>query len=114
MTRIATSMLLIGGLVGLAAAGAAGAAEASTTTPTDMPGIVVRFNSDMLATESGTRTLYRRLKSAAERVCPMETNTRLVNPRVQECRQEAVTAAVNKIHNQRLAELHAAANSKSG
>ncbi|HTD73145.1 MAG TPA: UrcA family protein [Steroidobacteraceae bacterium] len=113
MTRIATSMLLIGGLVGLAAAGAAGAAEASAM-PTDIPGIVVRFNSDMLATESGTRTLYRRLKSAAERVCPMETNTRLVNPRVQECRQEAVTAAVNKIHNQRLAELHAAANSKSG
>jgi UrcA family protein len=113
MTRIATSMLLIGGLVGLAAAGAAGAAEASTT-PTDMPGIVVRFNSDMLATESGTRTLYHRLKSAAERVCPMESNTRLVNPRVQECRQEAVTAAVNKIHNQRLAELHAAVSSKAG
>ena len=113
MTRIATSMLLIGGLAGLAAAGAAGAAEASTM-PADAPGIVVRFNSDMLATESGTRTLYRRLKSAAERVCPTETNTRLVNPRVQACRQEAVTAAVNKIHNQRLAELHAAANSKSG
>ena len=113
MTRISTSMLLIGGLVGLAAAGAAGAAEAATM-PTDVPGIVVRFNSDMLATESGTRHLYRRLKIAAERVCPMASNTRLVSPRVLECRQEAVTAAVNKIHNQRLAELHAAANSKSG
>jgi UrcA family protein len=110
MTRIATSMLLIGGLAGLAGAGAAGAA----TMAEDVPGIVVHFNKDMLTTESGTRILYRRLKSAAERACPIATNTRLVNPRVQECRQEAVTAAVNKIHNQRLAELHAAASSKSG
>jgi UrcA family protein len=102
-------LLLIGGLAGLAAVGAAGAA-----TPVDAPGIAVRFNSDMLATESGTRALYRRLESAAERACPIASNTRLVNERVQKCRQEALTAAVNKIHNQRLAELHAAANSKSG
>jgi UrcA family protein len=102
-------LLLIGGLAGLAAAGAAGAA-----TPADAPGIAVRFNSDMLATESGTRALYRRLENAAERACPIASNTRLVNERVQKCRQEALTAAVNKIHNQRLAELHAAANSKSG
>jgi UrcA family protein len=110
MTRIATSLLLIGGLAGLAAAGTAGAA----TMPADAPGIVVQFNSDSLATESGTRALYRRLESAAERVCPIASNTRLVNERVQKCRREALTAAVNKIHNQRLAELHAAANPKSG
>lgn len=111
MTRIATSMLLIGGLAGLVAAGAAGAA---TPIIAEGPGIVVHFNSDMLATESGTRALYRRLESAAERACPIASNTRLVNERVQKCRQEALTAAVNKIHNQRLAELHAAASSKSG
>jgi len=110
MTRIATSMLLIGGLAGLAAAGTAGAA----TMPGEAPGIVVQFNSDMLATESGTRALYRRLESAAERACPIASNTRLVNERVQKCRREALTAAVNKIHNQRLAELHAAASPKSG
>ena len=110
MTRIATGMLLMGGLAGLMAAGAAGAAPALA----DGPGIVVHFNSDMLATESGTRALYRRLESAAERACPIASNTRLVNEHVQKCRQEALTAAVNKIHNQRLAELHAAASSKSG
>ena len=110
MTRIATSLLLLGGLAGLAAAGAAGAAPMAA----DGPGIVVHFNSDMLATESGTRALYRRLESAAERACPIASNTRLVNEHVQKCRQEALTAAVNKIHNQRLAELHAAASSKSG
>ena len=110
MTRIATGLLLIGGLAGLAAAGAAGAAPPTE----DGPGIVVKFNSDMLATESGTRALYRRLESAAERACPVASDTRLINERVQKCRQEALTAAVNKIHNQRLAELHAAHNSKSG
>jgi UrcA family protein len=110
MTRIATSMLLIGGLAGLAAAGTVGAA----TMEADVPGIVVRFNSDTLSTETGTRTLYRRLEYAAKQVCPMASNTRLVNERVQKCRDEALTAAVNKIHNQRLAELHAAASSKSG
>lgn len=110
MTRIATSMLLLGGLAGLAAAGAAGAA----TMPVGALEVVVQFNSDALATESGTRALYRRLESAAERVCPSASNTRLVNHQVQECRKQALTAAVNKIHNQRLAELHAAASSKSG
>ena len=110
MTRLATSMLLLGGLAGLAAAGAAGAA----TMVAEQPGIVVHFNSDMLSTESGTRALYRQLEHAAERACPIASNTRLVNERVLKCRQEALTAAVNKIHNQRIAELHAAASSKSG
>ena len=110
MTRIATSMLLLGGLAGLAAAGAAGAA----TMPVDALQVVVHFNSDTLATESGTRVLYRRLESAAEKVCPSASNTRWVDERVHECRKQALSAAVNKIHNQRLAELHAAASSKSG
>jgi UrcA family protein len=103
-------LLLIGGVAGLAAAGTAGAAPMDA----DVPGIVVRFNSDTLATETGTRALYRRLENAAKLVCPMASNTRLLNERVQKCRDEALTAAVNKIHNQRLAELHAAASSKSG
>jgi UrcA family protein len=101
-------MLLLGGMAGLAAAGAAGAAELG------VPETVVHFNRDALATESGTRILYRQLERAAERVCPVATNTRIINGRVLKCRQDALAAAVNKIHNQRLAELHAAASSKSG
>ena len=110
MTRIATSMLLLGGLAGLAAAGAAGAA----TVVGDRFQTVVRYSNDTLATDSGARALYRQLERAAEQVCPMASDTRIVNERVQKCRQEALTAAVNKIHNQRLAALHAAANPKSG
>jgi UrcA family protein len=103
-------MLLLGGLAGLAVASAAGAGQVVA----DVPETVVHFNADALTTDSGTRALYRQLERAAERVCPVASNTRLVNERVLKCRQEALTAAVNKIHNQRLAELHAAASSKSG
>jgi UrcA family protein len=97
-------MLLFGGLAGLAGAGAAGAG----TVVGDVPEIVVHYSNDALATDSGTRTLYRRLERAAEQVCPMVSNTRIVSERVLECRREALTAAVNKIHNERLAALHAA------
>jgi len=110
MTRIATSLLLLGGLAGLAAAGAAGAG----TVVGDRFQTVVHYSNDTLATDSGTRALYRQLERAAEEVCPMPSNTRIVNAQVQQCRKDALTAAVNKIHSQRLAALHAAAKPKSG
>jgi UrcA family protein len=103
-------MLLLGGLAGLAVAGAAGAG----TVVADVPEVVVHYSSDALATDSGTRALYSRLERAAEQVCPTVSNSRIVSERVLKCRQEALTGAVNKIHNQRLAALHAAANPKSG
>jgi len=110
MTRLATTMLLFGGLAGLAAAGTAGA----STAQIDVPSLVVRYSSDVLATDSGTRALYRRLAQAAEEVCPTASNTRLVSEVVLKCRQEALTAAVDKVHSQRLAALHAARMTKSG
>ena len=110
MTRLSTTMLLCGGLAGLASAGTAGALNAALDTPS----LVVQYSSDALATDSGTRALYRRLAQAAEQVCPSLSNTRLVSEVVLKCRQQALTAAVNKIHSQRLAELHAAHTSKSG
>jgi UrcA family protein len=114
MTRIPTSMLLLGGLTGLMAAGAADAVTTAREVPdiaADVPEVVVHFNSDTLATDSGTRALYRRLESAAEWVCP--SDTRLVYVQVQKCRQAAVTDAVNQIHDERLAALHAAATAKA-
>jgi len=110
MTRLATTMLLFGGLAGLATAATAGALNAAL----DAPSIVVHYNNDALATDSGTRGLYRRLAQAAEQVCPNPSNTRLVSPVVQRCRDEALTAAVSKIHSQRLAALHASRMTKSG
>jgi UrcA family protein len=110
MTRLATTMMLFGGLAGLAVAGTAGA----LTAVLDAPSMTVRYSSDALATDSGARAVYRRLSLAAEQVCPSPTNTRLVSAVIQQCRQEALTAAVNKIHSQRLAALHASRMTKSG
>jgi UrcA family protein len=112
MTRLAIKILLLSGFAGVAAAGAAGASPASS----DVPALAVQFSSDMLATDSGARALYRRLARAAEQVCPPQpTETRLIPEEVVKCRAQAITAAVNKIHNQRLAAVHAAAaGSKSG
>jgi UrcA family protein len=111
MTRLAAKILLLGGFAALAAAGVAGASPA----PSDVPALTVRFNPDMLATDSGARALYRRLTEAAERVCPAQpTNTRIINDRIIKCRNEAVAAAVNNIHNQRLAAVYARATSKTG
>jgi UrcA family protein len=110
MTRLATKMLLIGALAGLAAAGAAGASPAHS----DAPSKVVRFSADMLETDSGARAVYHRIAQAAEQVCPNDSYTLLVGARVLQCREQAIADAVNKIHNQRLAAVHAAAGSKSG
>jgi UrcA family protein len=110
MTRLATTMMLFGGLASLAVAGTAGA----LTAVLDAPSTTVRYSSDALATDSGTRALYRRLSLAAEQVCPSPSDTRLVSAVIMKCRQEALTAAVNNIHSQRLASLHAARMTKSG
>jgi len=111
MTRLAKTMMLFGGLAGLAVAGTAGALNAAL----DMRSMTVHYSRDALATDSGTRALYRRLAQAAEQVCPNEpSNSRIVSAGVQECRQEALTAAVSKIHNERLAALHASRLTKSG
>jgi UrcA family protein len=107
MTRFILKIPLVG-LFGIAAVGA-GAAFAS---PVSAPRQVVRYDAANLSTDAGARALYAKISRAAERVCP--NNYSLVNNRfVQECREQAIAAAVAKIGNQRLAELHAAAGSKS-
>jgi UrcA family protein len=113
MTKLATKMLLLSGLAGLAAAGTAGAAGASAV-PGDAPALAVSFSTELLATDGGARALYQRLARAAEQVCPPQpTESRIIPALVQKCRAQAIADAVNKIHNQRLAAVHAA-SSKSG
>ena len=109
MGKLATKMLLLGGIAGLSLAGAAGAA----TPLADAPALVVQYSDATLATDSGVRVLYRRLAQAAEQVCPSVPSNAHINEKIVKCREEALTAAVNKIHNQRLAALHAA-NWKAG
>jgi UrcA family protein len=110
MTRLATKFLLLGGIAGLAVAGVAAASPANS----DAPALVVRYNADLLDTDSGARALYYRIARAAEQVCPNNNYSLLVDRRIVECRRHAIAAAVEKIHNGRLAAVYAAATSKSG
>lgn len=109
-----TAKLLVVSLAALASAGVALASPASAAAPAeDVPTLVVYYRADALDTDSGAKALYRRLARAAEQVCPTASGSRFVHPVVMKCREQAIAGAVNKIHNQRLAAVHAA-SAKSG
>ena len=75
---------------------------------------MVHYNAGMLDTDSGARAVYYRIARAAEQVCPNNSYSLLVDRRIVQCRRQAIAAAVDKIHNQRLAAVYAAVTSKSG
>jgi UrcA family protein len=98
-------ILLLAGFTGLGLAGAAGAATLEGTVRE----ATVRFSESSLASDEGARALYSRLAQAAKQVCPSGPfYAHISTTSVLECRQKALSAAVAKIHNQRLAALHAA------
>jgi UrcA family protein len=107
MTRFTLKMPLVGALFCIAAAGAAFASPAS------IPRQVVRYDLADLSTDAGARAVYAKISRAAEKVCP-ENYSLLTSLAVQACRDQAIAEAVAKIHNQRLAAIHAAFGSKSG
>ena len=109
MTRFTLKIPLVGALFGIAAVGA-GAAFAS---PVNAPRQVVRYDLATLSTDAGARAVYAQISRAAEKVCP-NSYSLLTSNLVQACREQAVADAVAKIHNQRLAAVHAAASSKAG
>jgi UrcA family protein len=86
-------------LAGLPAAHAADARGPSAVT--------VRYDDLNLDTDSGVRTLYARLKRAAELVCPGSHDRDLARVSIgRACKAQAVDAAVTRVHNPRLAALH--------
>ena len=108
ISRLAQKLLLAGGF-GLLAAGSVLAAPADNFVPT----LVVRYSSDALLTDSGARSLYRRLTLAAAQVCPDSGITPWVSKEAKQCRVQALASAVANIHNHRLAAVYAA-SAKSG
>jgi UrcA family protein len=109
-SRAKIAMAVLGGLAGIMAAGAAGAAG----TAGDVPRIVVKYSAASLATESGVQDLYRRITSAAAKVCPSASILDLrAMSQVEICRNEAVARAIRNIDNSRLAALYAS-HSKNG
>ncbi len=102
-TRKITLLMLLCGLV---LSGTAGAAQA-TAPERDAPHLTVQFLRSSLATDEGARTVYKRIVSAAESVCPLQSGSRFVTESIQACREEAIARAVHEIGNTRLAALHA-------
>jgi UrcA family protein len=102
------ALLILSGAAALTALGAANAGEI------DAPSKVVRYSPASLSTDQGAKVLYHRLERAAEAVCPNEPSSSfMVSAGVRECRQHALAAAVEEIHNPRLVAV-SAARSKSG
>ena len=109
--RARFGLLLLGSLAGIMAAGGASAAGLDSDAP---PSVVVKYSEQSLATDEGVDALYRRITSAARRVCPDAPIGNLgLQAVVQHCRNQAITQAVRQIDNPRLAALHAA-HSKNG
>jgi UrcA family protein len=105
MHKFAVKVLVLGSLAGLSLAGAASAASQEGMLRES----TVHYSLSSLATDEGAREVYNRLARAAEAVCPNEpVYGHLRTSNVAKCRQAALSAAVAKIHNQRLAALHAA------
>jgi UrcA family protein len=104
MSQIKLASIVLGGLAGLAAFGAANAATPDSGAPT----LVVRYTEQSLATDSGVNQLYRRISSAAAKVCPDASVRDLGAMRqAQQCRNEAIARAIRQIDNSRLAALYA-------
>lgn len=99
-------------LCAIAAAASIGAANAAGTDD-GVPTVALRYSPKSLETESGARTLYRRIVNAAAEVCPNYGNPHFVPAVVRKCREESVERAVLKINSPNLVAVHTA-NSKKG
>ena len=100
-----TIAMLFCGIVSAAGIGAASAAVSDE----DVPSVVVKFRPESLLTDSGARTVYRKIVLAAEQVCPQSVGSAVQNPAVMQCRAESITRAVMKINNSKLAAIHESA-----
>lgn len=84
-------------------------AAAGATPDGDVPSVVVRFGDLDLSTQEGALVLYRRIVSAAERVCPAWNPRDLQTVSVSSaCRKAAIARAVAAVPSERLAAIHAA------
>jgi UrcA family protein len=109
-SRAKIALLVLGTFAGVMAAGAASAASPDDNVPT----VVVKYSEQSLATDAGVYTLYRRITSAAKQVCPDASIRNFsVQRQVEQCRDQAIARAIQKIDNSRLAALHAV-HSKNG
>ena len=103
---IAVRVTLVAGVAGLCLSTAAQAGEpAAGTTRTK---VVVQYVDLNLASPAGARTLYARLRSAAERACGGDPSGRTLQQQMdyQSCYDSALDKAVRKVDSAGLQALH--------
>ena len=105
-----SNRMLMGRAAMLAAcllAGTSGVALAASPQD-DVPSMVVAYGDLDLSTAEGTRTLYKRISTAARQVCPFEDSRDLARLALSHaCREQAIARAVHDVNSPRLAALHA-------
>jgi UrcA family protein len=98
-----TIAMMVCGIVSAVGVGAASAAASED----DVPAVALKYDPMSLTTDRGARELYKRLKYAANQVCPQYAATGpFVSAAVQQCRDQAVARAVLKINNPRLVAVY--------
>lgn len=96
------------GVLTTAASLAAPAVASANQLPADGLQTNVYYDSRDLATERGTRALYRRIESAAMDVCPgYDSLDRDAIAVSKECQRNAIARAIGQIGNARLAAIDA-------
>lgn len=101
--------LTLGSLTAALSFGAVNAA-----TPDSPPSVVVKYSDQDLATASGVNEVYRRIVRAAKQVCPDYSIRYLsLQQKTAECRDQAVSRAIQQIDNSQLAALYAAHSKNS-
>jgi UrcA family protein len=103
---IAVRAALVAGVTGLCLATAAQAGEAAAGTTRTL--VVVNYDDLNLASPAGARTLYARLRSAAERACGGDPSGRTLQEQMdyQSCYESALDKAVRKVDSAGLQALH--------
>jgi UrcA family protein len=76
----------------------------------DVPKQVVKFADLNLDSLMGASSLYRRIESAAERVCgaPLDVRELSIAVRFNSCKEQAIKRAVNAVNSSVLTSLHLA------
>ncbi len=70
------------------------------------PSVVVKFDDLDLGSSKGAQTLYRRITSAAEQVCPYADHRDLsLRSTIKSCQQAALDRAMHRLSPQQLAAL---------
>lgn len=94
-------------IAGCFVAAAASVTDAATA-PADVPSMTVRYADLDITTEQGAHTLYRRIQSAAQAVCPSADFRDLERSAMsRSCQEQAIARAVQAVSSPRLAAVYA-------